>query len=295
MAHLCVVASLGAVLTVLFDVSYQAYLPSLVDREKLLEGNSKLAMTESFAGVAGPGFTGLLVQWITAPMAMLFDAASFVCSAISVAMIRKPEPAPERAAEPDMLKEIREGLTASWRHPVLRALALRSCTGGFFLGFGASLYFLFTVGELGLSPGTVGLIISVGGAASFGGAWLAQQLARRFGTARCLIGSSLLIGLATLLVPLAHGPALLWAAQLGDLGWPVYNINERTLRQKITPGHLQGRVNSAMQLVFQGVIPLGALAGGALAQAIGVRAAMVVSAVGFLLSTLWLLGMDCGE
>jgi predicted MFS family arabinose efflux permease len=276
---------------VLFDVSYQAYLPSLVDRDSLLAGNSRLAMTESLAEVAGPGLTGLLVQWITAPMAILFDAVSFLCSAISVWMIRKPEPPPKPVAEPDMAREIWDGLNTSWRDPVLRALAGRAGSGAFFLGFGGSLYFLFTVRELGLSAATVGVIISIGGAASFAGAWMAERLAARFGTASCLIGSSLLIGFAMLLVPLALGPGLLLAAQLGDLGWPVYNINERTLRQKIVPDHLMGRVNSAMQLVFRGVLPLGALAGGALAQLIGVRSAMFAGALGFLVSTAWLIGL----
>ena len=291
MAHLYVVAAAGAVLTVLFDVSYQAYLPSLVDRDSLLAGNSRLAMTESLAEVAGPGLTGLLVQWITAPMAILFDAISFLCSAISVWMIRKPEPPPKPAAEPDMVREISDGLGTSWRDPVLRALAGRAGSGAFFLGFGGSLYFLFTVRELGLSAATVGIIISIGGAASFAGAWMAERLAARFSTASCLIGSSLLIGFAMLLVPLAHGPGLLLAAQVGDLGWPLYNINERTLRQKITPDYLLGRVNSAMQLVFQGALPLGALAGGALAQLIGVRTAMIAGALGFLVSTVWLIGL----
>jgi predicted MFS family arabinose efflux permease len=290
MAHLCLVAAVGAMLTVLFDVSYQAYLPSLVESGKLGDANSKLALTESFAEVAGPGITGILIQAITAPIAILFDAFSFLCSAISVWLIRKPEPPPVRELEPDMGREIREGLLVSWREPVLRALAARAAWAAFFLGFGASLYFLFAVGELGLSAGTVGLIISVGGALNLLGAALAERIARRFGPGRALIGSSLLTGAAALVVPLAHGPALLAVAQLGDLGWPLYNITERSLRQKIVPNHLLGRVNSAMHLLFHGLIPLGALAGGVLAESIGVRAAVAIGALGFLLSTLCLLG-----
>ena len=186
-------------------------------------------------------------------------------------MIRRPEPAPTPSEEPDIGREIREGLSALWREPALRALVTRAVTGGFFLGFGGSLYFLFTLRELGLSAAAVGMIISLGGAGSLVGAWMAERLANRFGVRRTLIGASLLTGGAMLLVPLARGPALLLAAQLGDLGWPIYHVNERTLRQKVTPGHLLGRVNSAMHLVFQGVIPLGARAGGALGQAIGLR------------------------
>lgn len=289
MTHLCVVAAAGAMLSVLFDISYEAYLPSLVESDELVAGNSKLALTQSFAELAGPGLTGILVQVMTAPIAILFDAISYVCSAGSVWMIGKPERPPVRHAEPDMGREIREGLRASWRDPVLRALGARAACSAFFLGFGGSLYFLFAVRELGLSAAMVGVIISVGGAFNLAGAWIAERVTLRFGVGRSLIGSSLLTGVAALLVPLAHGPVMLTLAQLGDLGWPVYNITELTLRQKIVPGHLLGRVNSAMHLLFRGILPLGALAGGALAQAIGVRSAVAVGAVGFLLSSATLL------
>ena len=156
----------SSILTVLFDVSYQAYLPSLIARENILTGNSRLALTESIAQIAGPGIAGILVQLITAPMAMLFDAASFVCSAISVWLIRKPEPVPTRTLEPHIGREISEGLGASWRDPLLRALAGRKSTSAFFLGFGSSLYFLFTMRELGLTAALLGIIIAIGGTGS---------------------------------------------------------------------------------------------------------------------------------
>ena len=148
---LYLVAVGSSILTVLFDVAYQAYLPSRITRENILTGNSRLALTESIAQIAGPGIAGILVQLITAPMAMLFDAASFVCSAISVWLIRKPEPVPTRTLEPHIGREISEGLGASWRDPLLRALAGRTATSAFFLGFGNSLYFLFAMHELGLT------------------------------------------------------------------------------------------------------------------------------------------------
>jgi Na+/melibiose symporter-like transporter len=294
MAHLYVVAAAGGMLTVLFDVSYQAYLPSLVERENIVEGNSKLAVTESFAEVAGPGFTGILIDLITAPMAMLFDAVSFLCSAVSVLLIRKPEPRPERRPEPRMGREICEGLGAVWRDPMLRALAFRKGSGAFFLGIPGSLYFFFTVHDLGLSASLVGTIISFGGAASLLGAFAVEWLVRRFGFGRTFIGSAVLTGVAMLLVPLAHGSvtlccAFLAIAQLGDLGWPVYQVNDLSLRQAITPSYLLGRVNAAMHLLFSGIMPLGALTGGAVAQVIGVRTTMLIGAMGFLLSTLWLV------
>ena len=292
--HLYGVAAASGILTVLFDVSYQAYLPSLITRENLLEGNSKLAVTESIAEVAGPGFTGILVQLITAPMAILFDAASFVCSAVSVWLIRKPEPQPKRTLEPRIGREISAGLHASWRNPLLRALLGRTATGAFFLGFGSSLYFLFVLRELGLTAALLGIIISVGGACGLLGAFMAEWFARRLGLGPTLLGSALVIGMAMLFVPLAHGSvavcsAFLIMSQMGDVAWPVHNVNDRSLRQATAPDHLLGRVNAAIHLLYQGALPLGALTGGAVAQAIGVRQTLLIGALGFLLSTFWLV------
>ncbi|HEY3837927.1 MAG TPA: MFS transporter [Bryobacteraceae bacterium] len=291
---LYLVAVAGSTLTVLFDVSYQAYLPSLVDRENILTGNSRLALTESIAQAAGPGIAGTLVQLITAPMAILLDAISFVFSALSLLLIRKREPMPARTLEPHIGREISEGLGVSWCDPILRALACRRAGSAFFLGFGSSLYFLFATRELGLSAGLVGIIIAIGGTSGLFGAVLAEWLVRRFGFGRTFIGSAVAIGMATSLVPLAHGSvtvccAFLIASQLGDLAWPVYDISERSLRQAITPDRLLGRVNSSMHLLFHGILPLGALAGGAIAQAIGVRRALMIGAIGLLLSTMWLV------
>jgi MFS family permease len=294
MSHLYIVAAVSAALTVFFDVSYQSYLPSLVSADNLLEGNSKLALSESIAGVVGPGVTGILVAAITAPMAILFDAISFVCSAISVALIRKPEPPPHPHAAPHMGREIVEGLRVSWHDPILRTLLLRSATASMFVGFGGSLYILYAVRELKIGPALLGVVIAVGGCSGVLGALAAARLVRRFGFGATLIGAAILPAASGFLPPLAHGPvalcaALLALAQLGDLGWSIYEINERTLRQAVAPSHALGRVNSAAHLMFRGLLPAGALAGGAVAEVIGVRGAMFVSAAGFLLSTLWLI------
>jgi predicted MFS family arabinose efflux permease len=294
MSHLYVVAAASAILTVFFDVSYRTYLPSLVSPENLLEGNSKLTLSESIAGVVGPGLTGVLIQALTAPIAILFDAASFVCSALSVWLIRTPEPRPKPSGTPHIGREIVEGLRASWRQPILRTLLLRSATAAIFLGFGGSLYILFAVRELRIDAVLLGAVIAVGGCSGVFGALAAERLVRRFGFGRTLIGAALMTGIAGLLPPLAHGPApacaaILAVAQMGDMGWSIYEINELTLRQAVAPSHVLGRVNSAAHLTFRGVLPVGALAGGALAETIGLRGAMFVGAAGFLLSTLWLV------
>jgi predicted MFS family arabinose efflux permease len=148
--------------------------------------------------------------------------------------------------------------------------------------------------ELGLSAALLGIIIAIGGISGLFGAVLTEWLVRRLGFGRTFIGSAVVIGMAMLLIPLAHGSvavcsAFLIASQLGDLAWPVYNISERSLRQAITPNHLLGRVNSSMHLLFHGILPLGALAGGAIAHAVGMRRALLIGAVGVLFSTMWLV------
>jgi MFS family permease len=294
MGHLYFVAAATAILTVLFDVSYHAYLPTLVGRDELVERNSNLALTESIAEIAGPGLAGVLVQLITAPMAILFDAVSFFCSAVSLWLIRAPEPRPAPTSDRHLGREISEGLRAVWHDPILRALARRKATASFFLGFFTSLYVLFAIRELHLSAALMGAIIAVGGASNLLGSLGAKRLTSALGFGRTLIAAALLTGIASLLPPLAHGSvaacaAILIVAQSCDAGWSVYQINETSLRQAVTPNELLGRVNAAMHLLFRGVLPMGAMTAGVMAEAMGVRGTMGVGAVGLLVSTLWLV------
>jgi Na+/melibiose symporter-like transporter len=294
MEHLYVATAIGGVLTVLFEASYRAYVPSLLHREQVLEANSKLALSESIPEVVAPGFTGVLVTWITAPMTILFDAASFLISAISLALIRRPEARPKPSPTPHLAREITEGLQTSWRNPILRAVAMRTATASFFMGFFSSLYMIFAIKDLGLSAALLGTIISVGGATSLCGALVVERLVRRFGYGRTLIVSAAMPGIAVLVLPFARGSVpvcatFLGVSQLFDIAWPVYNISEMSLRQAIAPNQLLGRVNASMDLLFRGILPLGALSGGAMAQLIGTRTTMLAAAIGFLLSTLWLV------
>lgn len=294
MGQLYLVAPAAAVLDVLFDVAYQAYIPSLVDRGELVEANSKLALSASVAEVSGPGLTGILVQLLTAPVAIAFDAISFLISAASLWWIGSPEPHPERGPAAHILHEIRSGLQACWRQPTLRALMLRTATGAFFLGFQFGLYILFVIRDLGLNAAMLGLVIAVGGAFNLAGAAFAQRVISRLGFGTTLITSAFALGMASLLPPLAHGSvatccAVLLVAQVADAAWPLTNICDLSLRQAVAPAGFLGRVNSAMHLLFRGVLPAGALAGGALAGAIGIRNTMFLGGLGFLLSTLFLV------
>ena len=191
----------------LFDVAYQSYLPSLVEREQILEGNSKLAFSSSIAEIAGPGLTGILVQWLTAPTAVLLDAVSFLASALTVWLVRKPESQVVPTPRLHVWEELTAGMRAIAQSPIRRAIAGHSGTAGFFGGFFASLYVLYVISDLHLSPALLGAVIAVGGAGNVLGAAIAPRLMRRAGLGATLIGSILIMGAASLMIPLAHGSA----------------------------------------------------------------------------------------
>ncbi|HLG97055.1 MAG TPA: MFS transporter [Bryobacteraceae bacterium] len=284
------VAGLG---TVFFDVAYQSYLPSLVRREELVEGNSKLAQSDAIAEIVGPSLTGVLVQLITAPVAILFDSASFLVSAVSVWTIRKPEPAAQTASCSHWKKETMAVLRFIFGHPVLRPLASFSACGHFFFGFIGTLYVLYAIRDLRVPPAALGAAITVGGLGAMLGAAVAPRVARALG--RVFVGSMAVAVLSLGLLAIAGGPlpavlALLMIQQLfGDAAFAVFNVNELALRQSVTPAQVLGRVNGAMQLLTRGIYPLGALVGGALAERIGIRGTLAVAAGGLAVSSLWLL------
>ncbi len=284
-----------AVFTTFFDVAYQSLLPSLVDRDKLLEGNAKLTLSMTTAEMIGPASTGMLVQWLGAPRAIALDAISFLVSAASVWLIRKPELVKELHPDGFNWREISAGFRTTFHDPILRALAMRSATASFFYGFFATLYVLYAVQALGFTPLVLGVIVTLGGFGAFLGSVFAARIASRFSVGRTMIGAALSHGLLSLLIPLAPGPG--WIAMVcmgssqlfGDIAFPVYGIHEATLRQSITPPALLGRVTACAQLLFKACWPIGALVGGALATAFGMRMTFVLCSMGVLASSLWLV------
>jgi predicted MFS family arabinose efflux permease len=290
--QLYAVAFVFGMLQMAFDIAYRSYLPALVEPDELLEGNAKLSASESIAEVGSPAVGGALVQAAGGPFAVFIDSLTFLCSAACLGLIRKKERAAVRAAHQSILKDAIEGLGAVWNDRVLRALAATDGTSRFFGGFWQALYALFLIDTLGLSPLAVGLTIGAGGIGSFAGAWLVAPMTRRFGVGPTLIAAKLFpIGV---LIPLAGGPvevafAMVFMAQLaGDPMWSVYDITSTSLRQSVTPQRLLGRVNSSTHIVQAGLLPLGALAGGFLAEALGAREALWVAEAGGLLSAAWL-------
>jgi MFS family permease len=299
MTHLYAVVALSGILTVFFDVAYQSYLPSLVARDHVLEGNSKLGMSAATAEIAGPGITGVLVQLLTAPIAILFDALSFVVSAVSIAAIRKPEPRPRPQAHESLGAEAVAGFRFIRAHPVLRPLAYWAASAYFFMSWVAPLYILYAIRVLHMGPAALGLAIAFGGAGQFLGAALSPRAIRKFGLGATFLVCAVAVGLAILIVAVAQPPlafaltALIVQQIIGDTAFTVFNINELSLRQSVAPPQTLGRVNAAMQMMSRGVWPLGALAGGALATQFGMRTTLALSALGILASAAWLIPL-CG-
>jgi MFS family permease len=279
------------VLTVFFDVAYQAYLPSLVNREQLVEGNAKLQTTVSGAWIAGPGLAGLLIAAIKAPYAILLDSISFLASGAFTAAIRKREqlrvPSGPR---PAMRAELWEGLRYVLGHRLLRPQAISTGVSNYFSNVAFSIFVVYAVRSLHLSPAEIGLAFT-----GFGIGWLlgslsSTRLGKRFGVGSTTIVGAALSGPGTLLVALAPKsfplPLIIAGGVVGGFGSVVYNIQQVSLRQTITPERLQGRMNSVMRFLVWGTIPLGSLTGGALASSIGLRETLVVGAIGGFTSVL---------
>ena len=291
--QLYAVALLHGSCTLFFDVAYQSYLPALVDRSELVEGNAKLQASESVAQVAGPAAGGFLVQAFTAPFAVLADAVSFVLSAGSLRAIRMTEPPVPRAGQRSLRREIAEGLRFVLGHPILRAIA--GCTGSynFFGNAFQAVAVVFLVRQVGVSPGVIGVLFSAGSAGAIAGALTASAAGRRLGTARAIWVPLAVTGPLGVIIALTFpGPGLiLFAAGWFGLSFStvVYNVNQVAYRQALCPPGLLGRMNATMRFLVWGTIPLGGLAGGALGTVLGNRGALWVILSGQALSVLWLL------
>jgi len=287
MWQLLVLTFVIGVFTVLFDVAYQSYLPALVDRELLVEGNSKLQLTAAIAQIAGPSVSGGLIAAITAPYAIVVDSASFVVSSAFMLRMRHRESLPERApgeAHPKMWPQVKEGLHWVLGHRWLRYIASFTASSNFFSTLAAAILLLYAVRSLHLSSVEVGAVFAVGSAGSILGALVAGRLQRSFGVGPTIVGTAVFGSFGSLAYPLAPRsfplPVLMLGQAIFGFGAITYNIVQVSLRQAITAERLQGRMNAAMRWLVWGTIPLGTLAGGVIATAYGLRTALWVGAIG---------------
>jgi len=292
------VATLVALFSMIFQTADNAYLPTVVAHDQLLEGNAKLATTDAVAEIAGPALAGVLIQLLTAPFAILFDALSYLWSAVLLGRIKRPEvPLATGETMPDLRQETVEGMRFVFAHPTLRPLTLCLATLSFFLNFFAPLYVLYAVRDLGLQPAVLGFVVAFGGISALIGARFAAVAGARFPVRTLLIAALLAYGVSVCFIPLAQGSlwlavALLVTSQIfGDGLYVTFYTNAVALRQRVTPDSLRGREGGTLHLLTGGLGLVAALTAGILADRFGIRPVLWAAAAGVVASSLWLLAL----
>lgn len=284
-AHLCVAAFGVGTFYLLSNVAHYAYVPTLVDRANLTKYNARLQISHSASEAAGPGLAGLIIQVLSAPIAVLVDAVSFLFSAALLGAIRHDEPTPARSEEEGRDSPL-AGIRLVLRHPLLRPIVLTGPIWVFFESAALAIYVLYAVRNLHLSAGVIGLVAAAGGLGALPGAALAGWAGRRFGVGPTIIVGWFLAASTMLAVPLASGPLVLialvlaMAKALGGLVGTVANVHQWTLRQAVTPDDVGGRVTAAARFLVYGSGSIGGLFGGLLGDLVGLRTTLVVCALG---------------
>jgi len=295
LGHLYAIAILAGTAHVVFNTAYASFFVRLVPRDQFLEANSKLSASRSISFMAGPAVGGALVQWLTAPVAIVVDALSFLFSAFQVSRLDVSPSEPEDSPEP-LLRRTRAGMRYLFRHPYLRRSLACSTTVNFFNLMSGALLVLFASRELGLSAGTIGLAFGIGAAGSLLGAVAASPLSRRFGVGPVVAAGAVIFPGAIAIAALADGPHWLEAAALaaaefvGGFAVMCYDVPNNSLQAAVTHDYMRSRVSGAYSSINYGIRPLGALVGGFLGTWIGVRETLLVSASGGVLAVLWLIG-----
>ncbi|MEO3812772.1 MFS transporter [Sphaerisporangium sp. B11E5] len=297
LGQLYVVALLTGAAGVLFNTAYSPFFAHLVPRSSYVDANSKLSASRSASYVAGPAAGGVLVQALTAPVAVVVDALTFLASAVLVGRVPANEPpAAHDHAAPTLLRRAREGLVFVVRHPVLRASLGCAATVNFFTFVaGSGLIVLFASRNLGLSAGVIGMAFGIGATGSLLGAVLAPKVSRRFGVGRSIVVGAVLFPAPIAVIAAADGPlwaratALALAEFLSGVGVMLFDVNLNSLQAAVIPDGMRSRVAGAFSTVNYGLRPAGAVLGGLLATLVGLRATLLIAAVGGALSLLWLL------
>ncbi len=292
--QLYLVSFVSGAFTIVSDVAGMAFLPSLLEKEELVEGNSKFGTTESAAMIAGPSLSGAFVQILSAPLVIFIDAISFLFSAAFIWQIRVPEIFIEKEKR-GIWTEIGEGLRFVYGDKILRPLAESVALYFLFRQIVLTLFTLYAVRELHFEPFLLGVIFSALGFGFLCGALTVKPITKRFGVGRTMIGANFVNIVAIALIPLASGSTFLLAALfvishfLHAFGVQINGINLMSLRQSITPNHLQGRMNASFRFVNVGMMMLGALIAGFSGELIGLRETLAIGAIGMLLPFLRLL------
>ena len=282
-------------LQIFFDLAYLSYVPELVDRERLSDANATLQLSGSVANLAGPGIGGLLIQAVGAARAVGIDAASFAVSFLSLLWMGPDKRRAEPRVSAGMRRELREGFAHVFAHPVLRTMIV---IFGLVILCGHMIepnLYPYAYSTLGLTPAILGWLLSAEGAAAVIGAYLTPRLTSRYTAGWILATTGAASGLAFIVLSFAgSGPVILivlGALFVNGLCDPANNVTQWSLRQLLTPDHLQGRMNAIFRTVYWGAWPLGNLVGGYAGTVLGSRSAIILAGLLFgSLSLLFLLG-----
>ncbi|MDB5096276.1 MAG: hypothetical protein JWM80_697 [Cyanobacteria bacterium RYN_339] len=271
---------------VFFDVAYQSYLPSLVERRQLVDGNGKLESARAIAQIAGPGLGGALLQWVAAPFALALTAATFAVSACSLLAVRRREIARVATGpRPPLVGQVAEGLRAVLHDPLLRPIALANAWLNLCGSALLAVFALYLVHDLHLGPVAYGLVMAAAAPGALLGAVLAGPAAARFRPGPVIVASGLVMCLALAGLPWAKTlPALVAVQFIEGLATNIYNINHVALRQAITPDALLGRVNASMRWLVWGTMPVGALLGGWAGDHFGIAPTLALAALAHLVT-----------
>jgi MFS family permease len=294
--QLYAVAAAAGILSVFFDVAYQSYLPVMISRARLVDGNGKLSTTQELARIAGPSAAGALVGVVGAARTVIGDAASFAVSALSLAFIRTPEPRTVRGAGAERVgfrPAMREGLSFVLREPILRRIVACTGTSNFFAQAETAISVVFLVRTLHATAAVVGVTYALSAIGGLLGGLVAGRLAKRFGSARMIWLAMAVPGPLYLLQPLAQPGWGITLYVIGGVAFSAmaitYNVGQISYRQAICPPELLGRMNASVRWIVWGTIPFGALFGGALGTWIGLRPTLWVCSLGLWSASLWLV------
>jgi MFS family permease len=294
--QLVAIVAIVGIASVFFDVGYQSYIPVLVAPEQVGPANSTLEATAQVSRIGGPAIAGILLTVISAPGLIIVDSLSYIVSFVSLSRIRDTEVAADPSQRQPLHREIAEGIRFVAGQPLIRSIAGTTATSNFFSTLGFTLYPLFALRELGIGSLGLGITLSAGAIGGLLGATLTPRIANWIGEGRVIVVAAFVAGLAFLPVPLAallHGaeavPLLAAGEFLTGFCVLVYNITQLTLRQRLCPPRLLGRMNASIRCLVWGVMPIAALVAGALGGVLGVIPIMWISLVGGILAGLWVL------
>jgi len=283
--HLLVVSGLLSILSMLFDIAYQSYLPGLVGRERLIEGNSTLTATESVAEFGSFSIGGWLVQIFTAPFALLVDTLTFLLSALAIHRIELPEELErDETVDTSLVEEAVAGFSYVRRNGVMRVLAVAQALLSMSHGMTSTVFFLFVVDTLGFETGPLGMIFAFGGVASLGAALISSRLYDRGHHLRRMAALLFFVAAANGLLPFARtadwiAVALLLVPQLlSDPAETIFNIHSTTLRQVLAPDAWLGRVNGSFRVLEVGAVITGSLIAAWTGEHFGLRTTMWIAA-----------------